>query len=75
MKPNVHCVWLAKGGRKGLKTMRFQLIIHLIKHGTNLTSIELESVSIFTLRARQNTKKKKKWAILKTESVGCIVCI
>ena len=47
MKPNVHCVWLAKGGSKGLKTMRFQLIIQLIKHGTNLTSIELDSVSIF----------------------------
>ena len=24
MKPNVHCVWLAKGGRKGLKTMRLE---------------------------------------------------
>ena len=47
MKPNEHCVWLAKGGRKGVKTMRYQLIIHLIKHGTNLTSIELDSVSIF----------------------------
>ena len=47
MKPNVHCVWLDKGGRKGLKKMRFQLITHLIKHGTNLTSIELDSVSIF----------------------------
>ena len=47
MKPNEHCVWLAKGGRKEVKTMRFQLIIHLIKHGTNLTSIQLDSVSIF----------------------------
>ena len=49
MKSNVHCVWLAKGGRKGVKTMRFQLIIHLIQHGTNLTSIELDSVLIFQI--------------------------
>ena len=57
MKPNVHCVWLAKGGRKGLKTMRFQLIIHLIKHETNLTSIELDSVSIFHTAGLGKKKK------------------
>ena len=27
LKPNVHCVWLAKGGRKRLKAARIQLII------------------------------------------------
>ena len=47
LKPNVHCVWLAKGGRKMLKATRVQLIIHSTKHGTNLTSIELGKVSIF----------------------------
>ena len=46
-KPDVHCVWLANGGRKRSKLARIQLIIHLIKHGTNLTSIELDKVSIF----------------------------
>ena len=45
--PDVHCVWLAKGGRKRLKAARIQLIIHSIRHGTNLTSIELDKVSIF----------------------------
>ena len=46
-KPDVHCVWLAKGGRKRSKAARIQLIIHSIRHGTYLTSIELDKVSIF----------------------------
>ena len=66
-------VWLAKGGRKGLKTMIFQLNIHLIKHETNLTSIELDSVSIFETAGE--AKHKKNGAIFKTGSVSCIVCI
>ena len=41
-------VWLAKGGRKRSKSIRIQLIIHLTKHGTNLTSIELDKFSIFS---------------------------
>ena len=47
MKSNVLCVWLAKGGRKRSKSIRIQLIIHSTKHGTNLTSIELDKASIF----------------------------
>ena len=47
LKPNVLGVWLAKGGRKILKAARIQLIIHSTKHGTNLTLIELNKVSIF----------------------------
>ena len=47
LKPNVHCVWLAKGGRKRLKAERIQLIIHSIRHGINLTSIEFDKFSIF----------------------------
>ena len=47
LQPNVHCVWLAKGGRKMLKTMRLQLVIHSIMHGTNRTLTELDSVSVF----------------------------
>ena len=47
LKPNVHSVWLVRGGRKRLKATRIQLIIHSIRHGTNLTSIELDNVSIF----------------------------
>ena len=46
----MHCVWLAKGGRKFLKTMRLQLVIHSIMHGTNLTLTELDIVSVFQLR-------------------------
>ena len=48
-KPDVHCVWLAKGGRKWLKTIRLQLIIYLIMHGTNPTLMELGNVSIFQI--------------------------
>ena len=44
LKSNVLCVWLAKGGRKRLKSIRIQLIIHSIKHGTNITLIELDKV-------------------------------
>ena len=40
-------VWLAKGGRKRFKALRIQLIIHSIRHGTDLTSIELGKFSIF----------------------------
>ena len=47
LKSNVLCVWLAKGGRKRLKSIRIQLIIHSTKHGTNLTSIELDKTLIF----------------------------
>ena len=47
LKPYVLCVWLAKGGRKRLKAARIQLIIHSIRHGTNLTSIELDKFSNF----------------------------
>ena len=47
LKSNVLCVWLAKGGRKRLKSIRIQLIIHSSKHGSNLTSIKLDKVSIF----------------------------
>ena len=47
LKPNVLGVWLAKGGRKRSKSTRVQLIIHSDRHGTNLTSIELDKVSIF----------------------------
>ena len=76
MKPNVHCVWLAKGGRKEVKIMRFQLNIHLIKHGIDLTSIELDSVSIFQKQARQNTKKKKKNGCdFEAVNTSCMVCI
>ena len=42
LKPNVHSVWLARGGRKRLKALRIQLIIHLIRHGTNLTTTGLD---------------------------------
>ena len=47
LKPDVHSVWLARDGRKRSKSARIQLIIHSIRHGTNLTSIELDKVSIF----------------------------
>ena len=57
-KTDVHCVWLAKSGRRRLKTMRLQLIIYLIMHGTNLTSIALSSVSIFQLVGKTKPQKK-----------------
>ena len=47
LKTNVHCVWLAKGGRKKLKAIRIQLIIHSTKHDINLKSTGLDKVSIF----------------------------
>ena len=42
-------VWLAKDGRKWFKAARIQLIIHSIRHGTDLTSIELDKFSIFQI--------------------------
>ena len=47
LKPNVHSVWLAKGGRKRSKSAKIQLIIHSTRHGITLTSIELDSASSF----------------------------
>ena len=47
LKTDVHCVWLAKGGRKRSKVTRIQQIIHSTRHGINLTSTELDNVSIF----------------------------
>ena len=46
---DVHSVWLANGGRKRLNTMRLQLTIYLIMHGTNLASVALGNASIFQL--------------------------
>ena len=45
-----------------LKTMGLQLIIYLIKHETNLTSTELDNVSIFQTAGKAKHKKKKKGA-------------
>ena len=49
LKPNVHSVWLARGGRKRSKAIRIQLIIHSTRHGINVTSTRLDKVSIFQL--------------------------
>ena len=46
-KPDVHCVWLAKGGRKRSKATRIKLIIHSTRYGINLTSTGLNKFSIF----------------------------
>ena len=45
-KTDVHGVGLAKGGRKRLNTMRLQLTIYLIMHGTNLASMTLGSAKM-----------------------------
>ena len=63
LKPNVLGVWLAKGGRKRSKSIRIQLIIHSNKHGTNLTSIELDKVSIFQT---MSYVKHRKFLVAKT---------
>ena len=52
LKPNVHSVWLARGGRKRSKATRIQLIIHSTRHGSNLTSIGLDKISIFQTASR-----------------------
>ena len=49
-KTDVHDVWLAKGGRKRLNTMRLPLTIYLIMHGTNLALMALGNSSIFQLK-------------------------
>ena len=41
-----------------LKTMRLQLVIHLIMHGTTLTLTKLDSVSVFQLVGKVKHKKK-----------------
>ena len=43
-----------------LKTMRLQLVIRSIMHGTTLTLTELDSVSVFQLLGKEKHKKKKK---------------
>ena len=58
LKPDVHRVWLARGGRKRSKVTRIQLIIHSTRHDINLTSTGLDKVSIFQTTSRQNTKTK-----------------
>ena len=45
-----------------LKTMRFQLVIHLIMHGTILTLTELDGVLVFQLVGKAT---KKNGVILK----------
>ena len=57
LKPNVNSVWLAKGGRKMSKAARIQLNIHSTRHGITLTSIELDSASIFQTCRLSRTQK------------------
>ena len=66
-KTDVRCVWLGKNGRTRLKTMRLQLIIDLIMHGTNLTSIALNNVFIFQLVGKAKPLKKTKNKQTKTK--------
>ena len=56
-KTDVHGVWLAKGRRKRFNTMRLQLTIYLIMHGTNLTSMALGSASVFQLEGWAKPQK------------------
>ena len=58
-----------------LKTMRLQLAIHSIMHGTTLTLTKLDSVSVFQLIGKAKHKKKKKWCDFEAINVSCIVCI
>ena len=57
LKPDVHRVGLARGGRKRSKVIRIQIIIHSTRHGINLISTGLDKVSILQTASRQNTKK------------------
>ena len=56
-----------------LKTMRLQLVIHSIMHGTNLTLTKLDSVSVFQLAGL--AKHKKNWCDFEAINVSCMVCI
>ena len=55
----MHGVWLAQGGIKRLQTIGIQLVINLIKHGTNLTSTLLGQSFNLSYCKLGNTKKKK----------------
>ena len=76
-KIDVHGVWLAKGGRKRLNTMRLQLTIYLIMHGTNLASMALGSASIFQLEGWAKPQKigGKKWLQMskKKKKLSCMI--
>ena len=54
--------------------MRLQLIIDLIMHGTNLTSITLSSVSIFELVGKVKPHKKNGHNF-SAEKISYMVCI
>ena len=73
LKPNVLGVWLANGGRKRSKSTKVQLIIHSARHGTNITSIELDKVSIFQTMGEAQHKNFGYKMGLKFEKVSCIV--
>ena len=47
-----------------LKSIRLQLDIHSIMHGTTLTLIELDSVLVFQLADKAKHKKKKKIGVI-----------
>ena len=68
----MHSVWLARAGRKRSKAIRIQLIIHSIRHGTNLTSTELDNVSTFQTASK--AKHKKMGVIFETTSASCRIC-
>ena len=69
----MHSVWLARGGRKRLKATRIQLIIHSIRHETNLTSIELDNVSTF--QNIRKAKHKKNGCNFEIVIVSYMICI
>ena len=53
MKTDVHCVWLANGGRERLTTRRLLLTNHSKMHGISLANVVTCSSSTFQLTGKE----------------------
>ena len=56
-KVDVHCVWLANGGRESLTTRGLLLTNYLEMHGISLANVVSCSASDFQLKKGKTTKK------------------
>ena len=75
MKTDVHCVWLANGGRKRLTTRGLLLTNYSEMHGISLANVVSCSASTFQLKERQTIQKNggKKIGCKREENWSCVI--
>ena len=70
-KTDVHCVWLANGGKERLSTRGLLLTNYSEMHGISLENVVSCSASTFQLKKGKTTKKGAKM-VAKKKKTGAV---